>query len=368
MTRGTPASVPDLRRPETRLGPRRDLPGRALALAQRATHRVLGPRGESFTAPAAPLALEAVPYDTEDGWRCFLYRVPPDGDPGEPVVLAHGLGFNRFSLDFHPQDSLLPVLRDAGFDPWILEHRADPSAFPPRRPGLVDLDEIARFDVPAAVALVRRRTGFRRVGWVGHGLGGHLLYAFAAQEPSPDVFAAATLGTPVVFPVLSTLARQSVWMTGLLPGHVGLPSRTAIRLAAPFARPLLHEASPEGALPGPVLRGILDLASEDLSAGLVAQVGRWLACGAFTDRTGRVDWTEALTGADLPLLVVASPGDVLCPPAAAEPAIHRPTAPTRLHVTARPWSHLELVQGGGAAREVAPVVVDWLDGLRALAR
>jgi pimeloyl-ACP methyl ester carboxylesterase len=171
---------------------------------------------ERFVQEPAPRALQRIPYTTEDGWQCFLFRCPPPpGAPGEPVVLAHGQGLNRLSLDY-TDEGLIALFHAWGFDVYLLEHRADASVFPPRRPASFDADTIAAQDVPAAIQAILDFTGHRQVGWVGHGFGGQLLYIHLAQDPYAPVFAAPCLGSPAH--VLSSYPIQSVRNP---PGHHG---------------------------------------------------------------------------------------------------------------------------------------------------
>jgi len=331
-------------------------------------HSCLAPRKrERFVREPAPQAVERLPYTTEDGWQCLLFRCPPPpGAPGEPVVLAHGLGLNRLSMDYTP-DGLIALLHAWGFDVYLLEHRADTSAFPPRRPASFDADTIAAQDVPAAIQAILDFTGHRQVGWVGHGFGGQLLYIHLAQDPYAPVFAAACLGSAVRFTSPSSTARAAGMVSRLLPARLGLPNRQLSRLLSPSVGgdTTLGAQVSNGGIDGPVVRGVLNHGVEDLRGGLVRQVSRWVSTGVLCDRDDRIDYLEAIRGHALPLLVVASTGDTVCEPEAALRVLdYMGEGNKRSLVLAEPCAHLDLVQGRVANTATGPAVASWLDAHR----
>jgi pimeloyl-ACP methyl ester carboxylesterase len=367
---GSPAlQLPDTRRDHgLHRAPGRPLTARSLKLALSVAHTCLGPRKrERFVEEPAPRAVERIPYQSDDGWQCFLFRCPPPpGATGEPVVLAHGLGLNRLSMDY-AHDGLVALLHAWGFDVYLLEHRADASSFPPRNPRRYDADTIAAQDIPAAIQAVLDHSGHERVGWVGHGFGGQLLYLHLAMDPYAPVYAAACLGSAVRFASPGSTARVAALISRMLPQGLGLPSRQVLRLLSPSAyqgNPLSMELS-TGGIAGPVLRGVLNHGVEDLHGGLVRQVSRWISSGVLCDRDDRIDYLEALRGHELPLMVVASPGDTVCEPESALRVLdYMGESGKRSLVLAEPCSHLELVQGRAATQATGPAVAGWLDAHR----
>ncbi len=367
------STLPDLRRVSPLPRPPSDLPARSLRLALALTHGCLARPREPFADEPQALACEQLRYDTDDGWRCFLHRCPPaPGARGEPVILAHGLSLNRRSLDYGPTCSALLSLRAAGFDTYLLEHRADRSALPPRRPRPFDADSIAARDLPAAIEAVLAHSGYRRLAWIGHGLGGQLLYMHLAMDPHAPIFAAACLGSAVRFRAPRSTARSAELVARLLPSRSGLPGRQVLRLLSPFATSTAHwtRGATNGETRGPLLRGLMNHAGSDLHGGMVRQVARWISSGALCDRHDRLDYLEALAGHPLPLLAVASPGDAICPPQAASPVLRAMGGGSdkRLLVTESACGHLDLLCGEDTGKQVWPAVTDWLDRYRQRAR
>lgn len=98
--------------------------------------------------------------------RLTRYRAGGKG----PVMLVHDVGTSSqiFAIDTI-ETNLLEYLCERGYDAWLLDHRASIERTP-QRPHAT-CDDIAREDLPAAVARMREVTGARTVQVVAHGTG-----------------------------------------------------------------------------------------------------------------------------------------------------------------------------------------------------
>jgi len=323
---------------------------------------------EPFVQRPAKPTLSRVYYETDDGWQAALFCLPPlPGASGEPVILAHGLGVNRHSLDWSGSLSLARALQRAGFAVYLMEHRGDASAIPPEgsRGWDFDFDDIAIHDVPAAVDAAREHSGYPRVHWIGHAMGGQLLYAFLAHSRGDGVGAAATLCAPVTFTTSDSIRRAAALTRLLLPKAAQVPARAAAAVLAPTVRGENRIAGAE--IARPVTRGVMVHGSRDLSGAMVHQVARWLTSGVLCDRDDRVDYAEALRGITLPLMLVTARGDSLCPPEHAAPVLDFLNGPQGVLVLDRGWGHLDPLLGARAPDRVFPRLVSWLDTHRRLA-
>lgn len=318
---------------------------------------------EPFAAPPAAAPEDRHYYRSEDGWEAPLWRYPAlPGQPGEPVLLVHGLGCSR-GFDY-TETSLVGALRARGFDVFVAEHRGDPNAVSPSGRAAFDFDDIAAQDVPAMLAAVRRITGFERVLWVGHAMGGQLLYAHLARGGAPDLAAAVTLAARVRFEAPPSQARLAALTATLLPPSWALPARVVQRALSAFSEPD-RWSSVARDVPGAVGRGFMLHGTQDVPAGLIRQVGRWFAAGTLCDRGDRLDYLAALQGVALPVLGVAAEGDRICPPDQARPAIDalQPEL-TRWLCLGPELGHLDLLLGQQSGALVFPEVVSWLDRWR----
>ncbi len=138
---------------------------------------------------------------TRDGWRLALHRYTPARRAhGTPVLLCHGMGSNRFNMDGPGNTSLARALHARGYDVWLLELRG--AGHSQRRFGPTGLfyqwtfEDYVQHDAPAALRLVRRVTGWKRVLWVGHSLGGMVAYGLLMTPAADSVAGAVTWPRP----------------------------------------------------------------------------------------------------------------------------------------------------------------------------
>ncbi|MCB9678859.1 MAG: alpha/beta fold hydrolase [Alphaproteobacteria bacterium] len=353
-------SLPD--KPRASLAPpARALAASALDLTRRLTWRTLHPADrERFLEAPAPKPVSRLPYRTVDGWSAPLFHVPaaPNG-AGEPVILAHSLGFGPDAFRYGTGTPLAQALAARGFDVYLLAHRGDREANGPKGTPM-DFDAIVERDVPAAVKAVREHTGFDRVHWVGHGLGGQLgMVAAARREALASVVA---LGSPVRFRKPATEVQQAALLMRLLPDGWVIPSATLARLALPA----IGTEEWFGAAPGGRVRGALEFAGESVALGLVDQLRDWISEGTLTSRKGVVDYTSTFRDANVPLLVVFATESRLAGRTPTTAALstwgHRDSLALPV-----PGRSMDLVLGANRERDVFGPVSAWMMERRRLA-
>jgi len=138
---------------------------------------------------------------TADVWRLRICRYRKGRIEGEPVLLVHGASVNHHNFTEPEGACLADYLAERGYDCWVLDLRGTRSSKPAFERGLLDttMDDYLNYDIPAALDHIRRATGYARVHYVGHSLGGMLLYAYAQQTGGKLIASAVTLGAPIGF-------------------------------------------------------------------------------------------------------------------------------------------------------------------------
>ncbi|MCW2937221.1 MAG: AB-hydrolase associated lipase region [Actinomycetia bacterium] len=111
------------------------------------------------------------PFATEDGLGLSLTRFHR-GDSGDIVLLIHGLTLSRDMFIMPEHRNLVTHLLDSGYgDVWALDFRMS-NRFPyDTETHRYTLDDVAAYDIPAALRTLRDIVGDRRVHVVAHCLG-----------------------------------------------------------------------------------------------------------------------------------------------------------------------------------------------------
>jgi len=312
---------------------------------------------------------------TPDGWRLALHRYRPRGAGSRmPVLLCGGYGCNRHFVDAAEPYSLARFLARGGFDVWMVELRGRGASHPTRgcaRPGAWTFDDLARTDVPAAVAYVAETTG-RRVAWVGHSMGGLVLYACLGtrRDVADLLVTGVTVASPVRFPATSQSLMVRIgqlllhvpigdvvpqrWVLGALWHLVG-PSSLAIGM---------NPANVDRAAVGRALRRSMS----DVSRWKLQQLAGWSLEGVFASVDRTTDYRAALAHVTTPLLVTAGSDDRIATPDAVRLALeHLPAGVAsyaefgRAHGGGVDYGHVDLILGRAAPHEVFPAIARWLE-------
>lgn len=316
--------------------------------------------GESFAKRPLPPP-DRLYYRAQDGWESPLWFYPAlPGAAAEPLVLAHGLGLRPSGFGVGDEQSLVHAARAAGYAVYLLAHRGDPGSIAPRRNASFDFDDIAALDVPAALERILAHSGDSRVLWLGHAMGGQLLYAHLALHGATHIAAGVSLCAPVRFSTPKSQARLLSAASRMLPASWPLPTRTLHQALAPLTGENVW--SPLGVdMQGASARGLMLHGTNDVHSGMLRQFAKWLESGSLCDRHDRLDYVAGMQRTEVPILVVAAEGDNLCPPSAARPAYDalRPERASWLKLDAQ-WGHLDPLIGKRAPGALHPELFRWL--------
>jgi len=277
-------------------------------------------------------------------------------------------------MDLDEKVSLARFLRDAGFDAWVMElrGRGGSTRNPDRpRPFTLDfgydwsIDEYVREDLPAAVRYVLEATGSTSLHWVGHSLGGMLLYAHAAQGETSWFRSAVASDAPLFFAPL----RLPTWPLRLYARIVPI---VPVLLFKPIAT-LAYWILPNGLVPrfgftdratllSILYNGLIDVGSSKV----MLHLGRILAEGRFRSFDRSVDYEEGPKKIHFPLMVMRAPAG-RSPEASVRHAYD--ICPAEDKAFARcgqaegfsmDHNHFTLVLGRSAPLDIFPMIADWL--------
>lgn len=268
---------------------------------------------------------------TSDGWTLDLKRVPPSGERRHPrpVITQHGIVTNGRNVDFDEQRSLARYLSSRGFDVWVPSLRGTGESEKPSlfgRAGDHDFDTFVTEDLAAILAYVKKESGSEVVDYVGHSMGGMMLYAHLARG-GDDIGRAVTIGSPVRFHLSGRVERLLRSVVGLAGYAAWFPLRRGAHLSlpvhggwqGPVERLLI---SPENT-DVTVWRSFIAVGMDDVSRPLLEQFGGWIADDVFASRNREIDYFAGLSNVRTPILVMAGKIDGIAPPWMVRPAFDR---------------------------------------------
>jgi cholesterol oxidase len=107
-----------------------------------------------------------------DGIRLWLTRYRHADPAAKPVLLIHGLAQGSLIYSTDTVDpNMAAAMAEAGHDVWLLDYRLSNMLPDPVPQGGWSMDEIARYDIPAAVAYVYSACGDQPVSIFAHCVG-----------------------------------------------------------------------------------------------------------------------------------------------------------------------------------------------------
>ncbi|MCC7440234.1 MAG: alpha/beta fold hydrolase [Bdellovibrionales bacterium] len=314
---------------------------------------------------------EAIWAETPDGWRVALSRYRPD--PGvpprkHPVILCPGLGANSLSFDLGEDSSLARFLSSRGFDVWVLDLRGHGLAdrINPFADRYADwsLDTYVTQDAPVALAAVRAATGAEGVHWVGHSMGGLILYAqlCSGVQGIRSGLALASSMDSSAHPSWFKQVAKMKWALPFAPvTPLGIVSPLWAPLAARVENPLDEFNMRFENTDHVRYRRVLANVYHGVPSPLLRQLESSLQPGGLR----RADGTPYLDGAaacTVPVMALVGTHDRQAPPDAAKATLERfASAPKRDFQLLENYGHFDLLIGKRAPAEVYPRISDWLE-------
>ena len=163
-----------------------------------------------------------VPFTTEDGKQLNLINVRGEREPTrEPVILVHGAGVRGNIFRAPVETTVVDALIDNGYDVWLENWRASIDF----EPNHWTLDQAAHYDHPAAVKTVVHETGQDRVKAIIHCQGSTSFAMSACAGLVPEV---------------DTIITNAVSLHTVVPSW----SKVKMRVALPVVRKFLGYLDP----------------------------------------------------------------------------------------------------------------------------
>lgn len=290
-------------------------------------------------------------------WEIALTRVPPqlsshgsDRLPGcgtpphaTPVLLVHGSFSNRGFWISNKGIGLAPFLSSRGYDVWVVDLRGHGLSWHGPDFTSITAEDHIQGDLPAAVRYVCETTG-KPLFLAGHSAGGIILASYlSVSRLKPDrLLGVALFGAQLAYgeeflkvPALAFLAEVLVTLLGRIPAR------------------------------------LLGLGPEAEPAAEMLEFIRWKKCGGKWMDSRGFSYEEGLKAVETPVLVVAGAADRNDPPAGCKKLMDAFGSADKQFVLlgrtqgfSRDYDHIGMIVSKEAAREVWPLLADWMDRKR----
>ncbi|WP_422926794.1 alpha/beta fold hydrolase [Singulisphaera sp. PoT] len=345
-------------------------------------------RRNAATADLRPNA-EGYAY-TSDGWRLGMRQIRPAvPDPNKlPVVLCHGLGLNATFWTI--TDNHLPEqLAAQGYEVFLVDLRGSGESSRAGRIGRINskirqtflrewgeaswnCDEMAFLDIPAVLNYVQAATGQSKVNWIGHSLGGMIVFPFLELSPERDRIANFVgMG--------STITLAEAPQRDMLRANRGLRVLAAFVSTGRISRPLMFARFPgldridqfyytSENVDKRTIQRFYGYTIEDTGRSALKQLDPYLEFGHFLSADRSKDYAALLNTVSTPTLMVAGESDCMSDLPSTELTLAAiGSADKSLQRYGKrdgyvaDYGHCDLVWSRYAPKEIFPNVIDWLN-------
>lgn len=321
--------------------------------------------------------------ETEDGATIALHRFAAnetevEREVLEPILFCHGIMSNRFSFDLVEERSFPRHLASLGYDVWMLELRNSGAASDSSLFGTSSyrhsMDAYIEHDVRAAIDTVLKRSGAKRLHWVGHSMGSMVLYGYISRFNDEKLASIVSFGGPPqeLFDG-NLMMRLGVKVAPLVTGLIDqVPSGWLVKMNAlgawPAVLPQMHLIWNYDNVDADTARLAAAHAVDNVASGVLEQFRRAARSGVLTNSSETHSYTDGLSKVSVPIFFVAGANDQLAAPALMRRALSKVQSEkvefevlSRANGYSHDYGHVDMLLGVTAAEEVLPLLVDWFE-------
>lgn len=316
---------------------------------------------------------------TKDDWKLTIEHFAAIGAKKQkyPVLICHGLGANRNYFKANNEDSLVHNLQKAGYDVWLMDLRGraeagDTGYWFGKHTYTYSMDEYVNYDLDAAIAHVLQQTGATKLNYIGHSMGGIIMYARLGSLQETRVANFVAIASPMNFLPYNLWTFKLYSMRGgmallpvlpLRPGAI-MGSFIPEALYAPFIDAFLNSENTSRE----VKTLLLQRSINNISKSEIKQFIYMTENGGMFSVDGKVSYRENLNKVTIPVYLLAGRRDELADPAVVRDIYERVAAKDKtFEIFSRAdgyvddYGHTDLIFGRAAHKEVHPRIIDWLN-------
>jgi len=321
-------------------------------------------------------SLKTYHVKTADGWRIALHRYPQPRPRHYPVFMVHGLASNRHNFDFPQEErSVAKYLWQLGWDVWIVELRGAGKSTKPKfwqwMTKRWSFDHYIVQDLPASISFILQKTGYKKLHWIGHSMGGILVYPFMKLNSDRMIKSVIAAASPLSADHKPGYLKWTSAIDPIFRIFPLMPYKTLaelIRLNSDWlyrwSRPMLYE---KDNMDVETMRIGTRIAIDDVSSGVLLQVHGWLRDRRIKSSDGSIDYSLDPKDLKVPILFITGSTDPFTPHHYFRKAFKKIGSKKKEWMVfgkkyghATNYGHLDLILGKNAQKEVYPIIANWL--------
>jgi len=340
---------------------------------------------------------------TKDGWTISIKRYVKKGmDPKNAraaVILCHGFNINNNFWDLDRRCSPARYLARNGYDVWApslrgsgrsskttasklrsivkfelkeLPHMLLRTPFDITKFGWT-LDSHIHEDVPAIVDFVRKKSGFEKVYWIGHSMGGIVMFGYLETEGQEKIAGFIPVGSMMVVPQpltphLEKIANQKQLLKASLLVNTTLASQvsnfTLGAVKSPIEELLLKRENMYDEVVFRFFRTCID----DTSPGVVGQYSDSIRKGEMLSYDGRYSYTDNMRRVTVPTLFISGGSDGFVSEEIMKKCYDAVSSKDKQIIIfskangySMDYGHSDVIVGKNSGKDVYPEILTWLD-------
>ncbi len=361
----------------------------------------------AFTAlPAMCLAdesirLEGYTANTRDGWELSIvrYSLPGASPKKAAVILCHGFNLNNKFWDLDKRSAMARYLAANGYDVYAPDLRGSGKSSKPlfsRLKGLFKFDvedmphmfikaptDLTKFnwtiddhihsDIPAILKLVREKSGFDKVYWIGHSMGGLIMYGYLEIYGSEFIAGFVPMSSMIVIPDplnehLKLIAEQKPLMTASLIVNTTAASQLRNFTFGTVKHPIEDLLMDTQNMHDDVVFRFFRLSIDDTAPGVVSQFSDSIREGKIISTRATYSYSDRLHLIKTPMLFMLGSNDGFLSEKEVLTAYNSVSSLdkemlifSRENGHLADYGHCDLVVGKNSAVDVYPAVLTWLE-------
>jgi len=237
------------------------------------------------------------------------------------------------------------------------------------------VDDHIQFDVPTAIRFVCEQTNHHKVHWIGHSLGGMIMFAFLEQQnPSVEsiksfvgIAVPMTVFHPLSDPLKFLLDTEFALKTGSKVIGTSAPA-TWGAIFGDLNTPMDKLFYNNNNMDNGILRALFYQAEEEMGSKQWHQLMHMVKTERFMSLDQSIDYTAGLAKVTTPTYLLCGTVDNMATVGAVRYTYRQIQSEDkrfrlfgRVNSHKNDYGHNDLVIGVNAKKEVYPTILDWLD-------